>query len=71
MEWLVRIGALVTLAGVAGLGYCVWTVLRTRRSGLPDDEMRVALQRIVTINMTALGVSAFGLICVVAGIALD
>ena len=70
MEALVWAGALVSLAGVAGLVYCVMRALRLRRSGLPDDRMRAELQRVVVVNMAALAVSALGLMMVVLGIFL-
>jgi hypothetical protein len=70
MEILVWIGALVSLIGVAGLGWCVVMALRARTSGLPDVQMRAALQRIVAFNMGALAVSALGLMLVVVGILL-
>lgn len=71
MQVLVWAGALVSLAGVAGLTYCVLRALRVRKSGMGDDEMRAALQSIVVINMAALGVSALGLMLVVLGIFLS
>ena len=70
MEALVWIGAALALAGVAGLVWCILLALRARRSGLADAAMRAALQRVVVLNMAALGVSALGLMCVVAGIIL-
>ena len=70
MEMLVWIGALVSLAGVFGLGWCVVLALRARNAGLPDDQMRAALQKVVMYNMVALGVSALGLMLVVIGIFL-
>lgn len=70
MEILIWIGALVSLVGVAGLGWCVVMALRARKSGLPDAEMRAALQKVVAFNMGALGVSALGLMMVVVGIVL-
>lgn len=70
MEIMVWIGALVSLLGVAGLGWCVVLALRARNSGLPDEEMRGALQKVVIYNMAALGVSALGLMLVVMGIFL-
>jgi len=70
MEALIWIGAALALAGVAGLIWCIVLALRARRSGLADDAMRAELQRVVVLNMTALGVSALGLMCVVAGIIL-
>jgi hypothetical protein len=70
MQAMIWGGAGLTLIGVVGLGYCVLRTIRARRAGLSDDAMRAELQRVVTINMAALGVSALGLALVVAGILL-
>lgn len=70
MQALIWIGAFVSLAGIAGLGYCVFRAMKARRAGLSDDAMRAELQRVVVINMAALGVSALGLMMVVMGILL-
>lgn len=71
MQALIWIGAAMTLGGVAGLIYCVLRTLKARKAGLPEEAMRAELQRVVTINMAALGLSALGLGLVVAGILLD
>lgn len=70
MQALIWGGAALALCGVAGLGYCVLRAIRARRAGLPDADMRAALQRVVAINMAAMGVSALGLALVVTGILL-
>lgn len=70
MQALIWTGAALSLAGVAGLGYCILRATRARRAGLDDAAMRAELQRVVAINMAALGVSALGLMLVVAGILL-
>jgi len=70
MQILIAIGALVSLAGVAGLVWCILLALKARKAGLPDDEMRARLQHVVVLNMAALGVSALGLMMVVTGIFL-
>ncbi|WP_151720443.1 hypothetical protein [Gemmobacter serpentinus] len=70
MDWLVVIGAIVSLAGIAGLIWCVLMALNARKSAHDEDEMRVRLQRVVLLNMSALGVSALGLMIVVTGIVL-
>jgi hypothetical protein len=70
MQALIWTGAALTLAGIAGLGYCVLKALRARKSGLDDAAMRAALQKVVTLNLAALGVSALGLMLVIAGIVL-
>ena len=71
MTLLIWAGAIVSLGGVAGLIWCIILALKARRAGLTDDAMRARLQHIVTLNMIALGVSALGLMLVVAGILLS
>jgi hypothetical protein len=46
------------------------STLRARRANLEEAAMRAELQRLITINMAALGFSALGLAAVVAGILL-
>jgi hypothetical protein len=70
MTLLIWAGAILSLGGVAGLIWCIVLALKARRAGLTDDAMRARLQYIVTLNMIALGVSALGLMLVVAGILL-
>ena len=70
MDWLIWIGAAVSLGGVAGLLRCIQLALRARKSGLDNTAMRARLQQIVTFNLAALGVSALGLMLVVTGIIL-
>lgn len=71
MDWLIWIGAALTLLGVAGLVGCIVLALRAKRAGLPDAEMRATLQRVVILNMAALAVSGLGLMCVVFGVVLS
>lgn len=71
MDWLIWIGAALTLLGVAGLVGCIVLALRAKRAGLPDDEVRAILQRVVILNMAALAISGLGLMCVVFGVVLS
>ena len=71
MDWLIWIGAAVSLGGIAGLLRCIQLALRARKSGLDSPAMRARLQQIVTFNLAALGVSALGLMLVVMGIILN
>jgi len=70
MEWLVWIGAALTLTGLVALGYCIVAAFRAKRAGLPDEELRARLQRIVGLNMGALLLSVLGLMSVVLGVFL-
>lgn len=71
MQILIAIGAFVSLAGVAGLVWCIVMALKARKAGLPDDALRARLQQVVVFNMAALGISAIGLMMVVTGIFLS
>jgi hypothetical protein len=70
MEMLVWAGALVSLAGLAGLVWCILKVWRARRAGLSDADLRAAVRAVVPLNMGALFLSVIGLMMVVIGIML-
>lgn len=70
MEFLVWGGALLTLAGIGILGWCIVTVARARRAGLDEAALKARLQRIVAVNLAGLAVSGLGLMLVVTGIFL-
>lgn len=70
MEILIYIGTATALLGLLGLGYCIWLAVSAKRAGLSDDEMKTRLQKIVALNMAAMGVSAMGLMMVVIGVML-
>ncbi|NJM84527.1 MAG: hypothetical protein HC844_20620 [Tabrizicola sp.] len=70
MQALIWSGSLVSIIGIGVLVYCILRAMRARRAGLEDAAMRAELQRVVMINMAALGVSALGLMLVVLGIFL-
>lgn len=69
MDALIWAGAAVSLAGLAGLIWCIFFALGARRAGLTDTALKARLQRAVAWNMAALMVSAIGLMLVVLGIA--
>jgi hypothetical protein len=68
MEILVTIGSVITLFGLVALVWCIWLVVKTRRSMKTDQEMRARLHSVAVVNMTALFVSALGLMVVLIGI---
>ena len=71
MDWMVVLGALVTLGGLGLLIYCILTVAKARKAGLPDEELRVRLRRVVAINLAALFTSSIGLMMVIVGLFLS
>jgi Ca2+/Na+ antiporter len=70
MEYLIWIGAVVTLAGLAGLIWCILKVQHARKKGLEDSALKAELQKVVALNLGALLLSAVGLMMVVVGIML-
>lgn len=71
MEMLIWLGAAVTLAGLALLVWCILRVMKARRAGLSDADLRAALQKILPVNTGALFLSIIGLMLVVLGIVLS
>lgn len=70
MDTLIWIGAAISLAGVAGLVWCIIYVMKLRKQSLEDAEMRARMQKAVMMNFAALTVSTLGLMVVVIGIFL-
>lgn len=70
MDALIWTGAAISLAGLAGIIWCILTVTKARRAGLDDAALRARLQRVVMINLAALFTSVLGLMMVVVGIVL-
>jgi hypothetical protein len=67
MEILIYAGVVLTLGGVALLVYCILQAAKARKAGGTDDEIRVRLQRVITLNLIALMISAIGLGAVTIG----
>lgn len=70
MDWLVWVGAALSFAGLAGLVWCIVTVWKARRTAADDEALRAVVQRVVPLNMGALGLSVLGLMMVILGIFL-
>ena len=70
MEILIWIGSILSLLGLAGLLWCIKTILRAKKAAVSDEELRISLQKVVPFNMAALFLSAIGLMLVILGIML-
>lgn len=69
-DGMVWVGAAFTVLGLIGLVWCILTVWRARRAGLPDEEMRTVMSRVLPRNLGALFVSVIGLMLVILGVFL-
>ncbi|MDA7427184.1 hypothetical protein PGB28_01845 [Primorskyibacter aestuariivivens] len=70
MEWLIWIGAALSVLGLLGLGWCITTVARAKRAQLDDEAMRATLKTVLPRNLAALFLSVIGLMMVIMGISL-
>lgn len=71
MEWLIIIGAVVSFIGLIGLVTSALKVMKAKRAGLDDAELRTRIQKAMVLNMGALALSVLGLMCVILGISLS
>ena len=70
MDWLIIPGIVVTFIGLGLLFYTIARIMRAKKQGLKDDDMKVQLQSAIAWNLGAMGCSAIGLMMVVIGIML-
>lgn len=70
METLIWIGTLISLAGLGGIIWCILAIVRVRRAGLDDNELRKSLAKLIPINIGSLFCSVAGLVLVILGIAM-
>jgi hypothetical protein len=70
MEIIVWLGAALTVVGLGMLVWCIVAVAKAKRAGLPETELKARLQKVVALNLAALGVSGLGLATVILGIVL-
>ncbi len=70
MEWLIIIGAILSLVGLAGLLTSAFRVMKAKRENLEDDALRARVQKAMTLNMGGLALSVIGLMCVILGVSL-
>jgi hypothetical protein len=71
MEWLIWVGAGLTLAGVAGIVWSIVLVARARKAGLGEEALRARLQAVLPLNVGALLGSMLGLALVIVGVILS
>ena len=64
MEFLIPIGAALTLIGIGGF---IWMIRKAAGLRKETEADRAQLQRLVAVNMGVLALSAIGLMLVVVG----
>lgn len=69
-EIIVWVGVTLSVLGLAGLIWSIIRVIRARRSGLEDEELRAAVAAVLPLNLGALFLSVIGLMLVMLGVFL-
>tara|TARA_Y100000385_G_C12650633_1_gene449347 strand:- start:308 stop:520 length:213 start_codon:yes stop_codon:yes gene_type:complete len=70
MDWFIIPGIIVTFIGLGLLFYTIARIMRAKKQGLGDDDMKIQLQSAIAWNLGAMGCSAIGLMMLVIGIML-
>ena len=70
MTALIWIGAGISALGLAGIVLSAVRVMRARRAGLSDEELREAIRTALPLNLGAFFLSVLGLMAVIVGIGL-
>ncbi len=71
MEWLIYVGAFLSVIGLAGLVLSIVKVVRLKGQNLNDEEMRDGVQKVMPLNLGSLFLSVIGLMTVTMGIFLS
>ncbi|MGR3712370.1 MAG: hypothetical protein ACU0A6_04540 [Shimia sp.] len=71
MSWIIWVGAAISVIGLIGLILSIVKVQKARRSGLDDEALRVAVQKVIPLNLGSLFLSVLGLMTVIVGISFS
>ncbi|HET7410994.1 MAG TPA: hypothetical protein VFJ13_12420 [Paracoccaceae bacterium] len=71
MTVFIVLGIVLSLAGLAGVLWCIRRAARLKRAELSDDAAGAELGRIVLVNMAAIGTASIGLGLLVIGLLLQ
>lgn len=70
MTFLIWIGTIISVLGLAGVVYSVTAVIRARRAGLDDAALRVRIAQMMPVNLAAFLAAMLGLLMVLVGVLL-
>jgi len=57
----------LSILGMALIVGCIFVVWRAKKAGLDETAMHAKLQRVVTLNLAAMGLAGLGLMMVLVG----
>lgn len=71
MSWIIWVGAAISVIGLIGLVLSIVKVNKARKSGLDDEALRAAVQKVIPLNLGSLFLSVLGLMTVIVGISFS
>lgn len=71
MEYLIWIGAGISVVGLVGILLSILRVAKAKRANLSDEELREQMSKVLPLNLGSLFLSVIGLMMVILGIALS
>lgn len=71
MNVFLWIGTVMTLAGLAGLVWCIRKAAWLKRADVTNEEATAELRRLVPANVAAVGIAFMGLAVLVVGLVLS
>lgn len=71
MMALIIIGAVLAIAGLGGVLWCIRQAAWLRKAELPDDQVRGELNKLIFAHMAAIGAAFLGLGLLVVGLILS
>jgi hypothetical protein len=71
MTAFIIIGAILAVAGLGGVLWCIRQASWLRRTELPEDKVRAELNKLIFAHMAAIGSAFLGLGLLVVGLLLS
>ena len=71
MQYLIWIGTVISIIGLAGIIMSITRVSRAKKADLSDEEMRERISTILPLNLGSLFLSVIGLMMVILGISFS
>lgn len=71
MQYLVWVGAVVSVLGLMGLIQSIRKVAKAKKKASSDEDLRAAVQKVLPLNLGSLFLSVIGLMIVIVGISFS
>lgn len=71
MSAMIVIGAILAVAGLTGVIWCIRKAAWLKKASLDDDAVRAEINRMIFVHMAAIGAAFLGLGLLVVGLLLS